>query len=120
MRALRGDRHAHQRRAGAEPFAPGKTYWGRPYVEHAPTASPEEKAQNLWASLDNAQSFWLTRASLLNALAHAGFTSVFECHVPAEATKPADRITLVACKGAPQALQSAPLLANQPPGEVAE
>jgi hypothetical protein len=87
----------------------GKLYWGRPYVEHAPTASAEEKAQNLWASLDNAQSFWLTRDSLLDALSHAGFTSVLECHLPAEATKPADRITLVAFKGPRQALKSAPL-----------
>lgn len=87
----------------------GKVYWGRPYAEHAPSASAEERAQNLWASLDNAQSFWLTRESLLDALTHAGFTSVLECHVPAEATKPADRITLVAAKGARQTLYGAPL-----------
>ena len=36
-----------------------------------------------WAGLGNARSFWLSRASLYNALAAAGFSSVLEVHNPA-------------------------------------
>jgi hypothetical protein len=92
----------------------GKTYWGRGYQEHDPRSTPEHRAGQLWASLDNPESFWLTRASLYNALSHVGFTSVHECITPPEAEKPADRVTLLAFKGQRQRLLSAPLLSAQP------
>ena len=98
----------------------GKQYWGRAYREHAPGASPAEKSQRLWASLDNPESFWFTRASLYNALAHAGFTTVHECHMPPELEKPADRVTLLALKGRRQALLSSPILSALPVEDLAE
>jgi len=88
-------------------------YSGHFYTEHQKSATPEEKEKNLWASIDNLKSFWPTRPSLYNLLAHAGFTSVFECHNPPQAAKPADRVTLLAIKGSPQAVISAPLLSSE-------
>jgi hypothetical protein len=44
----------------------------------------------------------------LNLLNHVGFTSVYECHNPAEANKFRDRITLVAVKGEPRELLNVP------------
>lgn len=88
----------------------GKPYWGRPIHEHEPEAPREVRLARHWASLDNPRSLWITRRSLLNLLAASGFTTVHECHVPAEPQKPADRLTLVAFKGAPCALRSCPKL----------
>ena len=89
----------------------GRTYRGRVHVEHPGGASAEEKEQRLWASLDNERSFFPTRASLLAALTDAGFTSIYECHVPFEPAKANDRVTLLAIKGRRVELESAPLLA---------
>ncbi|MEX0267500.1 class I SAM-dependent methyltransferase [Leptolyngbyaceae cyanobacterium UHCC 1019] len=91
----------------------GNTYWGASYQEHAPESNLDERAQDLWASLDNVTSFWFTRPSLYNILSHLGFTSIYECHYPSEVGKPSDRITLLAIKGQPQPLHSAPLMADQ-------
>lgn len=88
----------------------GTTYWGKTFFEHAPQSTPEERAKSLWASLDNVESFWPTRASLYNALSKAGFTSVYECHTPPEQDQPLDRITLLAMKGRRVALQCSPLI----------
>jgi Methyltransferase domain len=98
----------------------GKTYAGRRYREHDPASTPEQRAGQLWASLDNPESFWLTRASLCNALAHAGFTSIHECLTPPEGEKPADRVTLLAFKGQRQRLLSSPLLSAQPVEDLRE
>lgn len=92
----------------------GRTYWGRTYREHDPASSAEHRAWQLWASLDNVDSFWLTRASLCNALSHAGFTSIQDCVMPPEGEKPADRVTLLAFKGQRQPLLSSPLLDARP------
>jgi SAM-dependent methyltransferase len=86
----------------------GKPYWGRPIHEHEAEASREARLARHWASLDNPRSLWLTRRSLLNLLAACGFTTVHECHVPAELKKPADRLTLVAFKGQRCELRSCP------------
>ncbi|HEY2250328.1 MAG TPA: methyltransferase domain-containing protein, partial [Planctomycetaceae bacterium] len=86
----------------------GKTYWGLTYTEHAAGSTPEERASKLWASLDNPTSFWFTRPSLYNALSSAGFTTVFETHVPPEPQRPSDRVTLVAVKGRRAHLHCAP------------
>jgi SAM-dependent methyltransferase len=88
----------------------GNRYWGVSVSEHAPTATDQAKHADLWASLDNNQSIWLTRASLLNLLAHVGFTSVYEVFVPNDKGKLRDRITLAAIKGRRQAIRSIPRL----------
>lgn len=77
----------------------GKTYCGNYFPEHGTNATKDEKLRDLWASLDNTESFWLTKSSLLNLLKHVGFTSVYECYVPSDVNKSADRHTLVAIKG---------------------
>jgi SAM-dependent methyltransferase len=83
----------------------GIEYHGSSYREHSPHESQAEKDKKLFASYDNAESFWLTRPSLVNALANAGFTSVHECFVPAHINfgrpgiESADRCTFVAIKG---------------------
>lgn len=88
----------------------GEQYWGSDFREHGEEETDEERKQKLWASADNPKSFWLTKPSLNNLLARVGFTSVYECHNPPEADKPADRVTLVALKGERAELLSAPLM----------
>ena len=53
-------------------------------------------------------------------LAACGFTTVHECHVPADVHKPADRVTLVAIKGKPQTLISTPKVNGLPVSEWPE
>jgi 2-polyprenyl-3-methyl-5-hydroxy-6-metoxy-1,4-benzoquinol methylase len=77
----------------------GQSYQGRMFQEHASQASAAERQKNLWASLDNEVSFWFTRPSLFNLLAHVGFTSAFTCQNPAVPTQGADRDTILAVKG---------------------
>jgi Methyltransferase domain len=98
----------------------GHTYWGISVSEHEREATPVEKHADLWASLDNNESMWLTRPSLLNLLAHVGFTSVYECHNPSEVGKPADRVTLVAVKGKRQILRATPKANQTPVGDWPE
>jgi len=86
----------------------GHEYRGFTFQEHAPASGAQERLRSLWASLDNPTSFWPTRPSLLNLLARSGFTSVLECQVPAEPEKPSDRLTLLAFKGRPEALETGP------------
>jgi len=79
-------------------------YWGRAFREHSDSATRDEKAKALWASADNLTSFWFTRPSLVNVLNKAGFSSVYECFIPAHLNfgKPGlehlDRCTFVAIK----------------------
>lgn len=61
--ALRDD-HSERRR--------GKVYYGTSY----------EEPEGNWSSIGNPQSFWLTKASLLNLLLDIGFTSVLEAVAP--------------------------------------
>jgi hypothetical protein len=86
----------------------GHDYWGRAILEHRERASSEERAGALWGSIGNDRSFWFTRPSLLNLLHDVGFTSVFECYVPALPERLADRLTLVALKGTRLEIHSAP------------
>jgi 2-polyprenyl-3-methyl-5-hydroxy-6-metoxy-1,4-benzoquinol methylase len=87
-----------------------REYWGRFFTEHEPDTTLAEREKSLWASIDNVKSFWLTRPSLFNLLAHAGFTSVYECYNPPVWQKFEDRCTLLAIKGEPQEVLSAPSL----------
>jgi hypothetical protein len=50
---------------------------GRWFTEYTET---EDRELQLWASYSNHKSFWLTKESLLLALARAGFDLVFEQH----------------------------------------
>lgn len=70
----------------------GRTYSGIGYVEDP--AWPG-------AAIDDTRSFWMTKASLLNLLRDAGFSTVAECLVPAvpETIVFEDHLTLVARKG---------------------
>lgn len=66
----------------------GNVYYGRSYIETSGDVS----------SLNNPKSFWFTRESLFRLMNNLGFTSVYECCIPLEPTKPIDRLTLVALK----------------------
>jgi hypothetical protein len=70
----------------------GRTYWGRP--------SPEVTTRP-GAAVDVSKAFWLTRPSLLNLLADAGYTSVLDCANPVIPAMAAfrDHVTLVAAAG---------------------
>jgi SAM-dependent methyltransferase len=82
----------------------GDEYWGKIFREHADDATPEEKAKARGSSADNTTSFWFTRPSLVNLLSKAGFSSVYECFIPAHLNfgRPGiehrDRCTFVAIK----------------------
>ncbi|MDQ2786617.1 MAG: class I SAM-dependent methyltransferase [Chloroflexota bacterium] len=92
----------------------GTTYYGERYIEHEADSTAEERLEKPWASLVDAESFWLTRPSLLNLLANVGFTSVYECHNPSEIYRPANRVTLVAIKGEGQRVRTAPKVNTVP------
>lgn len=88
-------------------------YWGCIYREHSDNATPQEKAQKLWASADNPTSFWFTRPSLVNILNKAGFSSVYECFTPTHMNKPElgknlDRCTFIAIKNDPCEIVTSP------------
>jgi hypothetical protein len=77
----------------------GRDYAGRRYFEHDASSSAQERERDApKRSYDNPEAFWLTRASLLNALADVGFTSVQECLNPGRRMR-RDRPTLMALKG---------------------
>jgi len=87
----------------------GNAYWGRTYQEYPDhwSASDIEKAP--WSSIDNAESFWLTRSSLYNLLSDIGFTSVYQCLIPRMTFWGIPhRTTLVAVKGRVTHLRSVP------------
>jgi SAM-dependent methyltransferase len=97
----------------------GHEYRGIDFVEHSAHAPLEQREASLWASLDNPRSFWPTKPSLVNALAHAGFDSVLECHLPALDTV-RDRVTLVALAGERVELRSPPSGDDQADAELPE
>ena len=77
----------------------GRVYEGRDYREFDPNSSEEDRLKWGWSTLDSRPSFWPTRASLLELLTSAGFTSLHESLTPQWIGIPEDRITLVAFKG---------------------
>ena len=97
-----------------------KTYWGSRGEEHYATDSKANKLARLWASLDNNENFYLSRATLCNALSHAGFTTVYQCNIPGEPEKPADRIAFIAIKGKPGELFNSPLMKSRPRDDMPE
>lgn len=92
----------------------GKTYRGRRILEHLPWKSALDRARKPWASLDNTWSVWLTVSSLSNALQDAGFTTVYQCEVPALAGRIHNRRTFVALKGVPVTVDSTPPVNAEP------
>ena len=78
-----------------------RPYWGSLYREHASGATPSEKLENPGASLDNEESFWITKHDLANFLGDIGFTSVLECLMPVPRMLRSGRVTLVATVGRP-------------------
>ena len=99
----------------------GTKYWGNRISEgHNLSDSAEDKLKRYWASLDNVTSFHLSRTSLYCMLNRVGFTSVYECYIPAEPAKPIDRITLLAIKGKRQRVVSSPLMEEYPANNTPE
>jgi SAM-dependent methyltransferase len=96
----------------------GKSYEGMKVREHADDDSSEIRKGRVGASLDNPLSFWFTRVSLCRALIDVGFTSVCECHVPLEPSKPANRVTIIATKGELVQLSSYPWVNNKTEDEI--
>ena len=98
----------------------GKRYRGIRWKEHAAGDAPEVRHDRQQSSLDHPMSFWFDRESLLRLLFDSGFTSVFECLVPFEPCKPADRVTWVACKGGGVTLASYPWVNGRSEEELGE
>jgi SAM-dependent methyltransferase len=114
------DTHFSLRRKESRPYR-GKRYWGTPVREHDPAASREEREVALGASIDNPESFWLTKPSLYNLVRRAGFTSAYEVRVPRSAYGAWDREVLVAIMGEPQdGMLTAPQVATAAGGEWPE
>jgi 2-polyprenyl-3-methyl-5-hydroxy-6-metoxy-1,4-benzoquinol methylase len=96
----------------------GRVYRGQRWREHGDDDPPEVRRNRVLRSIDNTFAFRLTRESLIRALQHAGFTSVFECHVPFEPGKASDRITVVAVKGTPVLLSTYPWVNHRTEAEI--
>ena len=77
----------------------GSIYHGHIYREHNEADSDHDKLKKLWASLDNDSSFWFTEPSLMNLLAKAGFSSLFDVLTPTMPGNLRDRKTYVGIKG---------------------
>lgn len=84
----------------------GSIYHGHIYREHDEADSADEKLKKLWASLDNDSSFWFTEPSLMNLLAKAGFSSLFDVLTPTMPGNLRDRKTYVAIKGSRTEIRS--------------
>lgn len=98
----------------------GRLYHGAPHLEHMPETTPEQRYKEAWSSLDNAQSFWFTRPSLLNALRDVGFTTVCEILNPSVIPEMDDHMVALAIKGTPAKILSAPQLDARPPEDWPE
>lgn len=81
----------------------GRAVHGSPYKEHEENA---DKLADLWASVDNEESFWLTEPSLLSVMQAAGFTTCAEIRVPVHPTLHFDRRAYLAYCGTPVELRS--------------
>jgi 2-polyprenyl-3-methyl-5-hydroxy-6-metoxy-1,4-benzoquinol methylase len=97
----------------------GVSYEGERRREHADEDPPETRRARLLRSIDSTFAFLFTRESLVRALRGTGFSSVFECHVPAEPGKARDRITLAARKGAPVEISAYPWINQMSEEEIA-
>jgi len=96
----------------------GRTYEGRRYREHEDHDTEAVRRSRVLKSIDNTHSLRFTKDSLLRAVRDAGFTTVCECHIPAEPGKAEDRITLVAHKGTPVLLSTYPWVNGKSEQEI--
>ena len=76
----------------------GKKYWGKIYTEFKKGISVKHLELLHWTSLDNSQSFWFTKPSLLNFIMDSGFGLIFEALLPFSQSRLSDRIILAAYK----------------------
>ncbi len=86
----------------------GHTFYGESYREHPVSSTDDEKESELWKSLNNDFSFYLTRESLIRMLSVVGFTSIVESFAPQDPTKTKYRVSITAFKGKPQMIKSTP------------
>ncbi|MGI8462455.1 MAG: class I SAM-dependent methyltransferase [Solirubrobacterales bacterium] len=100
----------------------GRSYRGCVVEEHPAGSGKRDREGNLRASLDNEVSFWLTRPSLFNLLANAGFSSVLELQMPhmLRAHNPGNTVNLVAFRGERVEVPRSELVANDPPARWPE
>jgi len=96
----------------------GRIYAGKHYREHNNNDPEEIRKSRLQASLDNPLSFWFTKRSLFRLLNDVGFTSVSECNVPLDPTKPLNRITIIAYKGERVTISSYPWVNEKSKDEI--
>jgi len=95
----------------------GLAFRGAPRREHRATSTRAERLAALDRSLDNDQSFLLTRGSMLRLLVHAGFTSVAELLDPGAS---ADAPWFAAFRGRRVAMATAPQVNAVPIGSWGE
>lgn len=93
-------------------------YEGKQFREHGDNDPKELRRSRLLASIDNPLSFRFTKESLFRALHDVGFSSVYECNVPMEPLKPADRITVIAMKGEPVLISTYPWVNGRSEDEI--
>lgn len=87
----------------------GRKVGGFSYREHVPNATAQDKLRDLWASIDNNDSFWFTTNELMTQFQQAGFTSCSEVLLPTHPGLTYDRRMFAAVKGQPvRVLSSAP------------
>lgn len=98
----------------------GNKVRGHYYFEHAETDDESTKQAKLWASIDNASSFWFTEASLVNLLTECGFTSVMTILSPTMPNLPRDRKTYLAIKGERADIRSSDATESSPLYPLAE
>jgi SAM-dependent methyltransferase len=96
-----------------------QVYEGERLREHDDEDSDEVRRSRTLRSIDNTFSFRFTRSSLVRALRDVGFSSVFECHSPAEPGKPENRVTVVAMKGEGVSIATYPWLNEMSEVEIA-
>ena len=93
---------------------------GHHYFEHFDYDDEKAKQARLWASIDNATSFWFTEPTLMNILTDCGFTSVMDVLTPTMPGNPRDRKTYVAVKGSRAVVQSSDITSNEPIHDIPE
>ena len=98
----------------------GHVYAGTRGEEHDPRDPAEKRLSRLWASLDNPTNFWLSRASVCNAMARGGCTSIYECNLPSEPWRPGNRLCFIGIKGQPVRILSNPLTQGRPLDDMPE
>lgn len=96
----------------------GRPYWGVVGIE-PPTEAAPLSSTTLWSSIGNPKSFELTRASLCNALADVGYSTVVECHMPPYLTDE-PRGTFVAFRAPRRSVLTTPAVNERPDDRLAE